>query len=272
MKLKTVVMVAAPIAISERDSKQWGCPYCGYRSFQGFIHYGGCAVVSCSECGQFFHILGEGILVSPIKTKDFAPKLSPHPRDGIPKHGKPDMRPEEGEFFKSRGIGLDLGSCFICGTEIRCPGSNNYLNNIAAFVQCKEAGERVVGMFEKGAHLDYREHEVDRVQVKVCACDEHLAELMILNESVRDGVITTRKIEKAIEKSFDISGLACEIRPFIISFILNRGYSQEQADKFAEGYFEEVGNLPLLEKLKALSAKDDRCMKVGFVKAGIEFE
>jgi len=73
-------------------------------------------------------------------------------------------------------------------------------NNIAAFVQCKDAGQRVVDMFKHGAWLDYRVSEPDRVQVKVGACDKHKKNLQKLDEltSSADGVITSEMIETAV--------------------------------------------------------------------------
>lgn len=73
------------------------------------------------------------------------------------------------------------------------------LNNIAAFVQCKEAGERVVRMFKKGARLDYRDHEPDRVQVKIGACDTHLPNLVRLEYFCSDGMVNRKKILDARE-------------------------------------------------------------------------
>lgn len=105
---------------------------------------------------------------------------------------KPDS---EGDLFRSRGIGLDwTPGCFICG------GKKRLLNNIAAFVQNKEAGKRVVGMFSQGAWLDYRDFEPDRVQVKIGACNTHLPNLEKLHELTRDGFITSVRISAAQNK------------------------------------------------------------------------
>ena len=102
-------------------------------------------------------MLGKGLLKSAIGFGDFYPELQEHPRIGIPSHGRPDKRPEGGgEFFQSRPIGLDRVDCFVCGTGDRDGKGHIMLNNIAAYVRCKEAGERVVAMFTKGAWLDYR--------------------------------------------------------------------------------------------------------------------
>ena len=70
-------------------------------------------------------------------------------------------------------------------------------HNIAAFVQTKTAGERVIRMFPQGARLDYRPHEPDRVQVKIGACEAHLQNLHQLIALARDGVITTHDVREA---------------------------------------------------------------------------
>lgn len=188
------------IAISVEELKQFGCPYCGYRSGHSPVSVGGAAVWKCGseDCGKTSCILAEGVTVSPIGFGEFYPKLQEHPRKGTPSHGQPDKRPNgEGEFFRSRGIGLDNCECFICGTHDRDGEDHMYLHNIAAFVECKESGERVVTMFDRGARLDYREYEPDRVQVKIGACDKHLTNLEKLNELTKDGIITTSRIAKA---------------------------------------------------------------------------
>ena len=179
-----------PIAVSFKAVQQWGCPYCGYRSGHSPISGGGTVVFVCGECRRSFAILGTGVLKSTIGFGSFYPKLQPHPRSGIPSHGALDKRPDGGgEFFRSRGIGLDMTpGCFVCG------GGERMYSNIAAFVQCKESGERVVAMFRQGARLDYREHEPDYVQVKVGACKEHLHCLQNLDELVSNGVITEEMI------------------------------------------------------------------------------
>lgn len=101
------------IAISNEDMQKWGCPNCGYRSGYSHISGQGASDWTCGECGYSFIILAKGVTVSPFgvgsgKGPAIYPKLSEHPRKGTPSHGTPDKRPEGGgEFFKSRGIGLD---------------------------------------------------------------------------------------------------------------------------------------------------------------------
>ncbi|MDO8584524.1 MAG: hypothetical protein Q7R85_00155 [bacterium] len=189
------------IAVSFAEMKEFGCPYCGYRSGYSMASGGGAATWNCGECEKGCVILGEGITKSPIgfgndAEKTIYPELQPHPRRGTPSHGKPDKRPDgEGEFFWVRGIGLDqTPGCFVCG------GPENLYNNIAAFVQCKAAGERVVAMFKSGARLDYRSYEPDRIQAKIGGCDQHKGSLDQLLDAVEGakGIITTQMIEKIV--------------------------------------------------------------------------
>lgn len=188
------------IVVSAKELQEFGCPHCGYRSGYTSISSGGAAVWTCGseECGKTCCILVGGVTKSPIGFGGFHPELQVHPRRGVPSHGRPDKKPDGGgEFFRSRGIGLDDCTCFVCGTHDRDEQGHVMLNNIAAFVQCREAGERIVAMFLQGARLDYRDFEPDRVQVKIGACDSHLANLQKLDELTRDGVITAVRINEA---------------------------------------------------------------------------
>lgn len=187
-------------AISGSDYDNWGCPYCGHRSVISCLSSGETFCLSCGCCGKGFVVLADGYTESKCSFRkvdgiEEPIKLQKHPREGIPKHGDPDKRPETGgEFFKSRGTGRDNTSgCFVCG------GDKGPHRNIAAFVQCKESGERVEAMFKTGARLDYREHEPDYVQVKIGACDRHVDNLEKLHELVGDGIITEEKISQAIK-------------------------------------------------------------------------
>lgn len=183
------------IAVSETELNQFGCPYCGYRSGYVSLSGRGTAVWRCgdSECGKTCCVLARGIRRSRIGLGDLYPKLQPHPRRGIPSHGTLDKKPDSGgEFFRSRGIGLDTApGCFVCG------GEQSVYHNIAAFVKCKEAGERVVSLFMYGAWLDYRKFEPDRIQVKIGACDRHRPNLQKLDDLAGDGIITAAYISQA---------------------------------------------------------------------------
>lgn len=186
----TEVEVKQPVAVSAEETKKHGCPYCGYRSGLSLILSGGTVVVACGECDGSFAVLAEGITRSKIGFGDYYPELQPHPRKGTPAHGTPDKQPDGGgEFFWSRGIGLDSCICFVCGSRDRDGEGPRMRNNIAAFVQCKASGERVVAMVEQGAWLDFRAHAPDRVQVKIGACDTHLPNLRQLNRLCSEGTI-----------------------------------------------------------------------------------
>lgn len=187
------------IAITANSRNQFGCPYCGFRSCYSTMSGGGTASLSCGECRKEFLVLADGITKSAIGIGSgdsvYYPELQPHPRVGMPSHGIPDKTPEGGgEFFNSRGIGSDRGlRCFCCGFG----ESKSFINNISAFVQCKEAGERVVVMFD-GARLDYRESEPDRVQVKIGACGTHLENLKRLDALTGGGIIKKEFVLAAI--------------------------------------------------------------------------
>ncbi len=191
---------AAPeiIAVSAEEYENWGCPHCGYRSGSSSIQCDGTSVVICGGCTRTNVLLHSGRERSAAGFGNHPPvypALQAHPRRGIPKHGNADTRPDDhgGEHFHPRGIGQDWIDCFICGSD-----SHEPRRNLAAFVQCKAAGERIVAMFEKGARLDYRDYEPDRVQVKVGACDVHDQNLRRLHELTSgDSVINTDRIAAA---------------------------------------------------------------------------
>jgi len=201
---KSIAEAIGLIAVLGSEVNEFGCPYCGYRSGSMPMSGGGGGIWTCGDCGGTCVVLADGVTKSPIglgrgNDETVYPELRDHPRRGIPKHGRPDKKPEGGgEFFRSRGIGLDDCTCFICGTHDRDGEGHTMLNNICAFVQCKVAGERVVALFDQGARMDYREFEPDRVQVKVGACDKHRPNLELLNELTHqaDGVITKAMIEE----------------------------------------------------------------------------
>lgn len=103
----------------------------------------------------------------------------------------------EGELYATRGIGLNWLDCFVCqGT------ASGAQPDMAAFVVDKEAGERIVGMFQEAgasAHLDYRPSEPKWVQVKVGACNTHEANLKLLQATCGiDQRITVARIRYAL--------------------------------------------------------------------------
>ena len=188
------------IAVSFAEVEKFGCPHCGYRSHHREMSGGGATTWNCWGCGKGCVILGRCMTKSPIGfgdgTTTIYPELQQHHRRGVPSHGKPDKQPEGGgEFFWVRGIGLgQTPGCFVCG------GPKRLYNNIAGFVQCKNAGQRVVKMFKTGARLDYRAYEPNWIQVKVGGCDQHkhsLNQLLNAIESAK-GVVTAQMVKKVI--------------------------------------------------------------------------
>lgn len=102
--------------------------------------------------------------------------------------------------FAPRGIGLDVcPGCFVCMATKRAEGKNDYLHNIAAFVESKPDGEKIVEWFSGRARLDYREREPNWIQLKVGACDLHHINLQQLEHLTRKyGVIRQKDIEECL--------------------------------------------------------------------------
>lgn len=153
------------IAISFSDYKLYGCPHCGCDfAVAGNISGGGASSGTCEECNEQFVILADGVTKSRLgfatdekdennKTIFEYPELQEHPRKGTPAHKYewPDPRPENGEYWASRGIGYDL----------------------SGFVKSKKAGERLLEMVKEvlgkenpDTWLDYREFEPKWIQFK----------------------------------------------------------------------------------------------------------
>ena len=176
------------IAISWNDYLKFGCVNCGCdSSYGGPVSGRGCGTGTCRECGTTFCLLADGVKKSSIgfgtdmKDKEGEtifeyPELQEHPRKGIPWHPwvQPDPRPEEGEYWKSRGIGYDL----------------------SGFVKSKAAGERLLEMVKKvlgnenpKSWLDYREFEPTWIQFKFQKEEFDLEKLDKLSEE-NNGVLT----------------------------------------------------------------------------------
>jgi hypothetical protein len=84
--------------------------------------------------------------------------------------------------------------CFICNPpQVNISGllktpEPDLKMDMAAFVDSKESGERVVDMFRKAglvAKLDFRKFEPNWVQVKVGACEKHEPNLKVLLEETK---------------------------------------------------------------------------------------
>lgn len=148
------------LSILYSDFEQFGCPNCGCDAARG-----SCSA-TCRHCGLHFEVRGSTV----YSTCEYAaypedpenPRSEyvmeqairiPHPRIGIPSwHWMPkDERPEEGEYWSSRGVGYDL----------------------SGFVRTKKAGERILDMVHEvlgtkkcKTYLDYRPNEPTWIQFK----------------------------------------------------------------------------------------------------------
>jgi hypothetical protein len=171
------------IAVSFSEFNLYGCIYCGceYVFNPTGISGGGGSFAQCGECGTHFYIVADGMKKSSWVN---CPAVQSHPRIGVLKHTfvLPDLKPaDEGEFFSPRGVGDDL----------------------AGFVKSKQAGERIIKMFESvlrrpvKTYLDYRKHEPTWIQVKVQKEDCDLEKLCKLT---KDGIITIDKIKQSIRQ------------------------------------------------------------------------
>lgn len=155
------------LSILYSDFEQFGCPNCGCDSAKGSCASGGgLSSGTCRHCGLRFEVRGPNVSMVckyAIYPEDPENPRSeyvmeqairiPHPRIGIPSwHWMPkDERPEEGEYWSSRGVGYDL----------------------SGFVRTKKAGERILDMVHEvlgtkkcKTYLDYRPNEPTWIQFK----------------------------------------------------------------------------------------------------------
>ena len=102
------------------------------------------------------------------------------------------------ENYHPRGLGVNWHPCYICNQG----GRTSVQTDMAAFVDNKEAGERIIAMYDRlGLHavLDYRPTEPNWVQVKVGACKKHTSNLKKLSELCSDDYkINPAKIVKSL--------------------------------------------------------------------------
>lgn len=205
------------IAISSSDYEKFGCVNCGcdFAYNPASISGNGTFPAKCGECSTEFVILADGLEKSGLGfgngSNDYTyPILQEHPRHGILKHKfvRPDIRPENGigEFCNSRGVGYDL----------------------ACFVKSKEAGKRIVDMFDKifeerkkehknckcfvcgkdPVWLDYRPHEPLWIQVKIQYCKYHERNINVLSQLINeDNIITEDKIRMAMNIEWDFKNM-----------------------------------------------------------------
>lgn len=191
------------VAITSDDAQRWGCPECGFDACPSGVRPTSQVITTCPVCNIGFMVMGSEETISSFEIGSgegrYRPQLVEHPRKGTLKHGLEDtVPPEGGEYFRSRGLGMESSlCCFVCGAS-----SAGYTNNISGFVTSKAGGERVVAMLterhEGAARLDYRDWEPHYIQVKVGACNTHRSNLGALHESCTDGTISGQRILEAI--------------------------------------------------------------------------
>lgn len=176
------------LAVNIHEEEKYGCPNCGCdQKYVDHSYIANQPGVTCKACGIHYQIFADGITKSSVRfstnRKDENGNiimeysvLIPHPRKGIPKwhYENPDIRPEYGEYWKSRGIGYDL----------------------SGFVKSKLAGERILEMVKEvlgvdnpKSWLDYRENEPDWIQFKFQSEEFDLKKLDNLSRE-NDGIIT----------------------------------------------------------------------------------
>ena len=182
------------LSILFSEFKEWGCPNCGCDSVtSGCFSCGGVTSGTCRHCKLTFEIRsdnGKGIVQygshpenpsdpNSESVMEYAHRIA-HPRSGVSAwHWEPkDIRPEEGEYWSSRGVGYDL----------------------SGFVKTKAAGERILAMVHEvlgtdkcETYLDFRPSEPTWIQFKF-----HKDEFDIekLDSLTRDSGIITKDIIK----------------------------------------------------------------------------
>jgi|GEM_PF-1107517 len=202
-------------AINWSDYEKYGCPKCGCAISHGTGCNGGGSMPSqCFECDHKFVVLADGLRRSVIGFSEgqdehkndifYYPEYEKHPREGTPKHKYvgPDLRPEYGEYYSPRGLGYDL----------------------ASFVKSKEAGQRVVEMYqevfeetedkeklkdlfgstENSAWLDYRPEEPKWIQVKINYGNKRKMYALTKLISEKGNIITKEIINQALDMKWTL--------------------------------------------------------------------
>lgn len=68
-----------------------------------------------------------------------------------------------------------------------------------------------------------------------------------------------------------LSDLMNEMKPLFAGYIVRIGYSEDQGERFAEAYMNNLQTLPTtMEKIYALINMHTDCMYIGFESAGID--
>lgn len=173
------------LGINYDEFEKYGCINCGCDSAtRGTFVVSGQTTATCQQCGMTFFLIPKGSKVTCRVNNSIgnnpermeAPIIIPHPRKGNNKwcYEKPDIKPEVGEYWSSRGLGYDL----------------------SGFVKSKQAGERILEMVKKvlnkekpDSWLDYREYEPNWIQFKFQESEFSLKALDIASVK-NEGIIT----------------------------------------------------------------------------------
>lgn len=181
------------IAVKSSEKDKFGCPNCGCdRLVRDSCYCGNQVGGTCKSCGLHYMIVHDSLTQNDISIsygtgrKDEngndimeKPIIIPHPRMNMSKwhYELPDVKPEDGEYWNSRGIGYDL----------------------SGFVKSKQAGERllqmvkdVLGKDDPKTWLDYREFEPEWIQFKFQSSEFDLEKLDKLSRE--KGNVVTKDI------------------------------------------------------------------------------
>jgi hypothetical protein len=114
-----------------------------------------------------------------------------------PKTEQPDCRPNQGgEYICLNPEGPTkrfqvYHFCFVCEKSL----SQQNAFEARAIVQCQDAGQRIVNLFGRGAHLEEQTHADGTAEIVITACLEHEIHLQHLVElASADGIITGERI------------------------------------------------------------------------------
>ena len=147
----------------------------------------------------------------------------PHPRSGIPAwHWEPkDVRPDEGEYWSSRGVGYDL----------------------SGFVKTKAAGERILAMVHEvlgtdkcETYLDYRPSEPTWIQFKFQSSEFDLEKLDKLSREadrvVTKEILKQREVFRRTKSTWDISQIGTLPSMIKVDLGLSNGSVNEDVQIF----------------------------------------
>ncbi|MGI6324604.1 MAG: hypothetical protein ACOXZS_01460 [Bacilli bacterium] len=206
-------------AVSIEERNKWGCIDCGCDDYivEDSTRGANVNLIRCFGCGKRFVVLFSGLTKSPVSFEDektgqpVYPVVQEHPRKGILKHKYKvlDVRPEN-------GIG-----------EYCVPLSMKY--NLTCMVKSKEAGERIVAMFNNinkkigsncyedepcfvrginSVRTDYREWDPTWLKIKIPFCANHQKNTRLLMEKLeKKGIITEEIIWEALTAPWDFESL-----------------------------------------------------------------